>query len=78
MLRGGAPCVVDCYMGYFERFIAEQRLADLFLLNPERENDYLGFDPADSDASYLAPAILVADILVEIEHVLRVVGASGS
>ncbi len=33
MVRGGAPCVSDCYMGYFQRFIAEQRLPDLFLLN---------------------------------------------
>ena len=31
MIRGGAPCVSDSYMGYFERFIAEQRLADVFL-----------------------------------------------
>lgn len=76
MLRGGAPCVVDCYMGYFERFIAEQRLPDLFLLNPDAGNDFLGFDKAIL-VRCLTPAILVADILVEIEHVLRVVGGSG-
>ena len=27
MMRGGAPCVVDAYMGYLNRFIAEQRLS---------------------------------------------------
>ena len=77
MLRGGAPCAVDCYMGYFERFLAEQRLPDLFLLNPDADNDFLGFDEARLTRC-LAPAIVVADILVEIEQVLRVVGAEGS
>jgi predicted nucleotide-binding protein (sugar kinase/HSP70/actin superfamily) len=77
MLRGGAPCVLDCYMGYFERFIAEQRLPDLFLLSPEPENDHLGFGEAALIRN-LMPAILVADILVEIEQVLRVVGVPGS
>ena len=28
MLEGGAPCVIDAYMGYLERFIVEQRLDD--------------------------------------------------
>lgn len=74
MLRGGAPCVVDCYMGYFDRFIAEQRMADVFLMNPQPENDYCGFSPGVL-ARHLTPAILAADILVEIEQVLRVVGA---
>jgi len=77
MLRGGAPCVVDCYMGYFKRFIAEQRLPDLFLLNPSAENDFLGFDKA-ALVRRLTPAILMADTLVEMEQVLRVAGESGS
>jgi len=77
MLRGGAPCVSEAYMGYFERFIAEHQLADVFMLNPAKENDYLGFDPAVL-VRHMSPAILVADLLVEIDHVLRVVGTSGS
>src|ERR1039458_3018356 len=77
MIRGGAPCVSDSYMGYFELFINEQRLADVFLLNPDEENNYLGFGAA-ALAQPLSPAIVLADILVEIEHVLRVVGAPGS
>ena len=77
MIRGGAPCVSDSYMGYFERFTNEQRLADVFLLNPDEENNYLGFGAA-ALAQPLSPAIVLADILVEIEHVLRVVGAPGS
>lgn len=73
MLQGGAPCVSDAYMGYFERFLAEQRLTDLFLFNPQPENDFLGFDK-DVLAQHMSPAIILADILVEIDHVLRVVG----
>lgn len=77
MLRGGAPCVVDCYMGYFDRFIAEQRMPDLFMLNPHAGNDYCGFSHSVLE-QHLAPGIIAADILVEIEQVLRVVGADGS
>ena len=77
MVRGGAPCVSESYMGYFERFIVEHQLNDVFMLSPERGNDYLGFDPAVL-LKHLSPAILIADILVEIDYVLRAVGAQGS
>ncbi len=77
MLQGGAPCVSDAYMGYFERFLAEHRLTDLFLFNPQPENDYLGFDK-EVLAQHLAQAIILGDILVEIDHVLRVVGGQSA
>ena len=77
MARGGAPCVVDSYQGFFEQFLREQQLPDLFLLYPLPENDYLGFDTAML-ARHLSPAIFMADILVEIDHVLRVVGGPDS
>ncbi|MDH5668597.1 MAG: acyl-CoA dehydratase activase [Nitrospira sp.] len=77
MMQGGAPCVSDAYMGYFERFLAEQRLTDLFLFNPQAKNDYLGFDQ-NVLAQHLAQAIILGDILVEIDHVLRVVGGQGA
>ena len=77
MLQGGAPCVSDAYMGYFERFLAEHRLTDLFLFNPQPENDYLGFDKQVL-AQHLAQAIILGDILVEIDHVLRVVGGQSA
>jgi predicted CoA-substrate-specific enzyme activase len=77
MVRGGAPCAVDCYMGYFERFIAEHKLPDVFMFDLQAENDYGGFDLVDL-TRYLSAAIPVADILVEIENVLRVVGSDGS
>ncbi|MHC4209428.1 MAG: acyl-CoA dehydratase activase [Planctomycetota bacterium] len=77
MLRGGAPCVADAYRGYLERFIAERRLEDLFLLIPAEQNGHLGFG-ARTLAEHVSPAILLADLLVEIDEVLRVVGAEGS
>ena len=74
MLEGGAPCVIDAYMGYLERFIVEQRLDDLFLLIPGADNDHCGYDQLTL-AKYTLPAVLLADIMVEIEQVIHVVGA---
>jgi predicted nucleotide-binding protein (sugar kinase/HSP70/actin superfamily) len=64
-------------MEYCERFIVEHQLADIFMVSPGKENDYLGFDPSVL-LSHLSPAVLLADILVEIDYVLRVVGTPGS
>ena len=77
MARGGAPCVVDAYLSYFENFIAEQGLRDLFLLVPGEENNYCGFGKFTLSET-MSPAVLVADILVEIEQVLHVVGGRKS
>ncbi len=77
MPAGGAPCVIDAYLGYLERFIAEQQLSELFLFVPTKDNDFYGLDGLRL-ARHIAPAISVADILVEIEHVLCVVGADDS
>jgi predicted CoA-substrate-specific enzyme activase len=77
MMRGGAPCASEAYMEYFERFIVEHQLADVFMVSPARENDYLGFEPSIL-MKHMSPAVLLADILVEIENVLEVVGAPGS
>lgn len=74
MLEGGAPCVIDAYMGYLQRFIIEQRLEDMFLLIPGADNDYCGYDQMTL-AKYTLPAVLLADIMVEIEQVVQVVGA---
>jgi len=52
-------------------------LPDIFLLNASAENDYLGFS-GEELARHVGPAIVLADILVEIDHVLRVTGAPGS
>jgi predicted CoA-substrate-specific enzyme activase len=77
MMRGGAPCVSEAYMDYFERFIVEHQLSDVFMIHPGPENGYLGFDPFIL-MKHFSPAVLVADILVEIDNILRVAGAPGS
>jgi predicted CoA-substrate-specific enzyme activase len=77
MLQGGAPCVVDAYMDYLKCFLSEQRMADVFLFNPREENDYLGFDP-NTLAQHISSAIVLADIMVEIDHVLHVIGQPGA
>jgi predicted CoA-substrate-specific enzyme activase len=77
MVRGGAPCVMDSYYGYLERFIAEQRWPDIFLVDPRLENDYLGIGESTL-GQHLSPAITVADILLEIEQVLQVAGEPGT
>ncbi|HUI62720.1 MAG TPA: acyl-CoA dehydratase activase-related protein, partial [Steroidobacteraceae bacterium] len=77
MIPGGAPCVSESYKGYIEQFIADQRLPDLFLLSFQAQDGSIESDQT-SFARCLGVAILTADILLEIDHVLRVVGAPGS
>jgi predicted CoA-substrate-specific enzyme activase len=77
MIPGGAPCVSESYKGYIEQFIADQRLPDLFLLSLQAQDGSLESDQT-SFAQCLGVAVLTADILLEIDHVLRVVGAPGS
>ncbi len=77
MLEGGAPCVLDAYLDFLKRFIVEQHVPDLFLFVPTEEHGQSAIDRI-ALAKYSALTLLVADLLVEIEHVLRVVGAEGS
>jgi predicted CoA-substrate-specific enzyme activase len=77
MLKGGAPCVLDAYLGFLRRFIEEQRLTDLFLFAPTEENGRSARDRMTL-AKNSAQTLIVADLVVEIENVLRVVGAAGS
>jgi predicted CoA-substrate-specific enzyme activase len=77
MLEGGAPCVLDAYLDFLRRFIVEQQLPDLFLFVPTAENGQSAIDRMIL-AKHSALTLLVADLLAEIEHVLRVAGAEGS
>ncbi len=77
MVRGGAPCVMDSYYGYLERFIGEQRWSDVFLVDPQPTNDFLGIGESRL-AQHLSPAIIVADIVLEIEQVVQVAGQPGA
>lgn len=38
MLQGGAPCVVEAYLSYLQRFIKEQRMHDVCLFNSQETN----------------------------------------
>jgi predicted CoA-substrate-specific enzyme activase len=77
MLEGGSPCVLDAYLDYLRRFIVEQQLPDLFLFVPTEENGQSAIDRITL-AKHSALTLLVADLFVEIEHVLCVIGAEGS
>jgi len=50
---GGAPCAVDAYMGYFERFIAEQQLADVFMFDLGQEKQLWRIRRGRPDASFV-------------------------
>jgi predicted nucleotide-binding protein (sugar kinase/HSP70/actin superfamily) len=76
-MPGGAPCAVDCYVDYFRQFIVEKELEDLFIFDPQEANHYYGLNLRNL-AQVLAPVIMLADIFVELEQTLRVVGEPGS
>ena len=42
MMRGGAPCAVDCYLDYFQQFIGQHELEDLFIFDPQPANNHYG------------------------------------
>jgi predicted nucleotide-binding protein (sugar kinase/HSP70/actin superfamily) len=77
MMRGGAPCAVDCYLDYFRQFIRQNELADLFIFDPQPANHYYGLN-VRGISQVLAPVITLADVFVEMEQTLRVVGQAGS
>jgi predicted nucleotide-binding protein (sugar kinase/HSP70/actin superfamily) len=77
MVRGGAPCVLACYNDYFHRFIEDNELRDLFIFDPYEANDYYGLNRRKLGQS-LASLIMLADLFLEMEQTLRVVGEPGS
>jgi len=77
MVRGGAPCVISCYHDYFCHFIEDNALPDLFLFDPHEGNDYYGLHRRKL-AQFLGSLFTLADLFLEMEQCLRVVGASGS
>jgi predicted CoA-substrate-specific enzyme activase len=77
VMPGGAPCAVDCYVDYFRQFIREKELEDLFIFDPQEANHYYGLN-LHNLAQVLAPVITLADLFVEMEQTLRVVGEPGS
>ncbi len=73
MLAGGAPCVVDCYIEYLRQFIRDNQLKDLFIFDPQESNEYYGLS-FRKIGLWVVPLITLADLFVEMEQTLRVVG----
>jgi predicted nucleotide-binding protein (sugar kinase/HSP70/actin superfamily) len=77
MVRGGAPCVLACYNDYFRHFIEDNELSDLFIFDPQEANNYYGLNRRKL-GQFLASLIILADLFLEMEQTLRVVGEAGS
>jgi len=73
MFAGGAPCVVDCYVEYLRQFIRDHQLKDLFIFDPRGGNELYGLSLARI-GQMVVPLITLADLFVEMEQALRVVG----
>ena len=73
MLAGGAPCVVDCYINYLRQFIRENEIEDLFIFDPNEANEFYGLNLLKI-GQMVAPLITLADLFVEMDQCLRVVG----
>ena len=76
MAHGGAPCVVTCYADHLQQFIRQHELDDLFIFDPQAANNYYGLNPRKL-AQSLAPLVPLADLFVEMEQALQVVGRDG-
>ena len=76
MIRGGAPCAVYSYFNYLEHFIEKNKIKDVFLYRFDQFTDFLGVDRI-SIARYAPAAILVGDLMVEVDSALQVVGGNG-
>ncbi|MBN2559458.1 MAG: hypothetical protein JXQ75_00820 [Phycisphaerae bacterium] len=77
MVRGGAPCVLACYSDYFQHFIEDNELRDLFIFDPQEANNYFGLNRRKI-GQFLSSLITLADLFLEMEQSLRVVGEPGS
>lgn len=77
MLQGRSALRHRCLHRLSGAFYHRTRIGRFILLTPGGENDLCGYDEITL-AKYTLPASLLADIMVEIEQVLRVVGADQS
>jgi len=76
-VHGGAPCVMTCYHDYLRHFIDDHALPDLFLFDPHESNDFYGLSRRKV-GQFLGSLFTLADIFLEMEQSLRVVGGPGS
>lgn len=73
VLKGGAPCVVDAYFDYVQRFIEDNQLEDVFLFELSPYSSFFGVKPYNLFRE-IAQLLIIGDIVNEIENAVRVVG----
>ncbi len=73
MLKGGAPCVVDAYFDYFERFIKDNKLKNVVVFDFNPVDGLLGIKPLDIVRTF-PEMIVLGDIMLEMENSLYVAG----
>ncbi len=77
MIRGGSPCAVYSYFHFIEQFLYQNKIENVFIYRFDYLTDYLGLNLLD--VVRLVPAgIVLADLMLEIESALQVVGEEGS
>ena len=77
MLRGGSPCAVHSYFHYIEQYIEDNILENFFIYRFDQLTDFLGTSRI-TVAKYCTKALLIGDLVLEIESALQVVGEDGS
>ena len=77
MIRGGSPCAVYSYFHFIEQFLEDNKIENMFIYRYDYLTDYLGMKLLDV-FRYGPDAILLADVMGEIENALHVVGEEGS
>ncbi len=77
MIRGGSPCAVYSYFHYIENFIEQNKLENVFLFRYDFLTHFLGMSLIDV-LLYFPRMVLIADLMMEIESSLYVVGKERS
>ncbi len=77
MIRGGSPCAVHSYFHYLEQFIEDNKLENFFIYRFDQLTGFLGTGRL-TIAKYGTRAVLIGDLMAEIESALHVVEEEGS
>ncbi|MEA2071894.1 MAG: acyl-CoA dehydratase activase [Asgard group archaeon] len=77
MIRGGSPCAVYSYFHFIEQFLKNNQIKDVFLFRFDFPTNYMGLKFREV-LRFGPTAIILGDIITEIDNALRVVGKNGS
>jgi len=77
MIRGGAPCAVYSYFHYIEQFLEKNQIENVFLFRFDFLTKFLG-TKLTRVLRYVPGAVILGDLMWEIESALMVVGQQGS